>query len=199
MEVAPRHEMVAFLDSLGTADVDHTGGDFLQHLCGVHDLLLARGASARVAAAGMFHSIYGTETFQGFSLPLDQRPRVQELIGERAEQLAWCNCVMDRASFDASLGDALAGAEQLEIRDRDGSPIVLSLDELRELAEVQLFDWLEQVERVVSDDSSADSPEQPSGWGYRRRAYRQMAELVGRRGLWLYGAVFSREPVAPQD
>ena len=84
MEVAPRHEMVAFLESLGTADVDHTGGDFLQHLCAVHDLLLARGASARVAAAGMFHSIYGTETFQGFSLPLDQRPRVQELIGERA-------------------------------------------------------------------------------------------------------------------
>ena len=124
MEVAPRREMVAFLDSLGTADVDHTGGDFLQHLCGVHDLLLARGASARVAAAGMFHSIYGTETFQGFSLPLDQRPRVQELIGERAEHLAWCNCVMDRASFDASLGDALAGAEQLEIRDRHGSPIV---------------------------------------------------------------------------
>ena len=158
MEVAPRHEMVAFLDSLGTADVDHTGGDFLQHLCGVHDLLLARGASARVAAAGMFHSIYGTETFQGFSLPLDQRPRVQELIGERAEHLAWCNCVMDRASFDASLGDALAGAEQLEIRDRDGSPISLSLDELRELAEVQLFDWLEQVERIVSDDPSADVP-----------------------------------------
>ena len=199
MEVAPRREMVAFLDSLGTADVDHTGGDFLQHLCGVHDLLLARGASARVAAAGMFHSIYGTETFQGFSLPLDQRPRVQELIGERAERLAWCNCVMDRASFDASLGDALAGAERLEIRDRDGSPIVLSLDELRELAEVQLFDWLEQVERVVSDDPSADSTDQPSGWGYRRSAYRQMAELVGRRGLWLYGAVFSREPVAPQD
>ena len=199
MEVAPRHEMVAFLESLGTADVDHTGGHFLQHLCGVHDLLLARGASARVAAAGMFHSIYGTETFQGFSLPLDQRPRVQELIGERAEHLAWCNCVIDRASFDASLPDALAGAEQLEIRDRHGSPIVLSLDELRELAEVQLFDWLEQVERIVSDDPSAYSSEQPSGWGYRRRAYRQMAELVGRRGLWLYGAVFSREPVAQQD
>ena len=199
MEVAPRHEMVAFLESLGTADVDHTGGDFLQHLCAVHDLLLARGASARVAAAGMFHSIYGTETFQGFSLPLDQRPRVQELIGERAEHLAWCNCVMDRASFDASLGDALAGAEQLEIRDRDGSPISLSLDELRELAEVHPFDWLEQVERVVTDDPAADSSDQPTGWGYRRGAYRQMAELIGRRGLWLHGAVFSREPVAQQD
>ena len=199
MEVAPRREMVAFLESLGTAAVDHTGGHFLQHLCAVHDLLLARGASARVAAAGMFHSIYGTETFQGFTLPLDQRPRVRELIGERAEQLAWCNCVMDRASFDASLGDALAGAEQLEIRDRHGSPISLSLDKLRELAEVHLFDWLEQVERVACDAPSADHADQPMGWDYRRRAYGQMAELVGRRGLWLYGAVFSREPVAPQD
>ena len=199
MEVAPRHEMVAFLESLGTADVDHTGGDFLQHLCAVHDLLLARGASARVAAAGMFHSIYGTETFQGFSLPLDQRPRVRELIGERAEHLAWCNCVMDRASFDTSLGDALAGAQQLEIRDRHGSSISLSVDELRDLAEVHLFDWLEQVERVVAGDPSANSPDQPPGWDYRRRAYGQMAELVGRRGLWLYGAVFSREPVAPPD
>ena len=186
MEVASRAEMVEFLESLGTADVEHTGGDFLQHLCAVHDLLLARGADARVAAAGMFHSIYGTERFQGFSLPLDQRDRVRELIGERAERTAWINCVMDRASFDRAVAEALSGAENIVVNDREGAQIPMSADQIRALAEVHLFDWLEQVERSASD--------QPGGWNYRRAAYRQMAELVGRRGLWLYGAVFAREP-----
>lgn len=182
LEVAPRSEMVAFLEALGTDDVEHSGGDFLQHLCAVHDLLLARGASARVAAAGMFHSIYGTERFQGFTLPLERRSEVRELIGERAEHLAWCNCVMDRTSFDAAVEQALAGAARVEIQDRAGGSIGLDAEELCELAEVHLFDWLEQVERSEF------------GWDYRRAAYRAMAELVGQRGRWLYGAVFAREP-----
>ena len=186
MEVASRAEMVAFLESLGTAEVEHSGGDFLEHLCAVHDLLLACGASARVAAAGMFHSIYGTERFQGFTLPLDQRERVRTLIGERAERIAWVNCVMDRATFDAAVAEALNGAASATVRDREGGEIPMSAEEVRDLAEVHLFDWLEQVERAASD--------QPGGWGYRRTAYRQMAELVGQRGQWLYGAVFAREP-----
>ena len=185
LEVAPRREMVAFLESLGTAAIEHSGGDFLQHLCAVHDLLLARGAAAHVAAAGMFHSIYGTERFQGFTLPLKQRGRVRALIGRRAEQLAWCNCVMDRESFDAAVREALAGAERPTIRDRGGGAIALTPEQLRELAEVHLFDWLEQVERSEF------------GWGYRRRAYRAMAELVGPRGRWFYAAVFAREPAPP--
>src|SRR4029077_20396088 len=56
-----------------------------------------------VCRAGMFHSIYGTEKFQGFILPLERRDEVRALIGERAERLAYLNCAMDRASFDRAV------------------------------------------------------------------------------------------------
>ncbi len=193
MPTAPRAEQAAFLESLGTADVEHTGGDFLHHLCAVHDLLAEHGADAELAAAGMFHSIYGTERFQGFSLPLDQRVRVRQLIGERAERIAWVNCVMDRASFDNAVAQALEGADPLAdpliVRDREGAEIPMSAEQLRDLAQVHLFDWLEQVERSAH--------EQPGGWNYRRNAYRQMAELVGGNAQRLHAATFAREPSRP--
>ena len=33
----------------------------------------------------MFHSIYGTEKFQGFTFPLERRDEVRTLIGDRAD------------------------------------------------------------------------------------------------------------------
>ncbi len=48
----------------------------------------------------MFHSIYGTQLFQGFTLPVERRSEIRALIGDRAEYLAYVNCVMDRPSFD---------------------------------------------------------------------------------------------------
>lgn len=189
MAPASPAEQIAFLESLGTADVAHTGGDFLHHLRAVHDLLRAHGAPEHIAAAGLFHSIYGTERFQDFTLPLNQRPKVRALIGDQAERLAWLNCVMDRAPFDNAVAEALAGAESAVVNDREGAEIPITPNELRDLAQVHLFDWLEQVERSASD--------QPGGWDYRRQAYEQMAALVGNIAQTLYKAVFAREP-APQ-
>ena len=189
MATAPRAEQAAFLKSLGTADVEHTGGDFLHHLCAVHDLLATHGAAPELAAAGMFHSIYGTERFQGFALPLNRRGRVRALIGERAERIAWVNCVMDRASFDNAVAQALEGADPLIVRDREGAAIPLSAKQLRDLAHIHLFDWLEQVERSAH--------EQPGGWNYRRNSYQQMADLVGEPAQSLYAATFAREPSRP--
>ena len=54
----------------------------------------------------MFHSIYGTEKFQGFTLPLERRHEIRALIGDRAEYLAYLNCAMDRASFDRAVDQA---------------------------------------------------------------------------------------------
>ncbi|MDE2987231.1 MAG: hypothetical protein OXT70_04150 [Chloroflexota bacterium] len=179
----PVAELIDFLHSLGTAEIDHSGHDFLTHLKAVHDVLDKHDAGPELAAAGLFHSIYGTEKFQGFSLPLTERARVRSLIGERAEFVAWLNCIMDRATFDAAISAALAGERMLAISDRDGNPpIELTVDQLRDLATVHLFDWLEQVERSEF------------GWGYRRNAYREMATLVGSDAETLYEAVFSREP-----
>ena len=179
----PVAELIQFLQSLGTAEIDHSGHDFLTHLRAVHDLLDKHDAGTELAAAGLFHSIYGTEKFQGFSLPLSERELVRSLIGERGEFVAWLNCIMDRATFDAAIAAALAGERNLAISDRDGNPpIELSIGQLRDLAAVHLFDWLEQVERSEF------------GWGYRRAAYREMAQLLGSEVEALFDEVFSREP-----
>ncbi|MCY4619932.1 MAG: hypothetical protein OXD50_15470 [Chloroflexi bacterium] len=180
----PVSELVDFLQSLGTAEIDHTGHDFLTHLRAVRDLLAEHDASDELAAAGLFHSIYGTEKFQAFSLPLDERTQVRDLIGERAERIAWLNCVMDRPTFDAAVSAALAGGSDLMINDREGNPpIPISRAELHDLAHIHLFDWLEQVERSEF------------GWDYRRAAYREMASLVGPEAEALYADVFSCEPL----
>ncbi|MDE2746894.1 MAG: hypothetical protein OXI41_13040 [Chloroflexota bacterium] len=179
----PLPELLDFLYSLGTAEIDHTGHDFLTHLRAVHDLLAEHDAGDELAAAGLFHSIYGTERFQDFCLPLDRRQQVGDLIGERAERIAWLNCIMDRSTFDSAVSAALSGEIDLAISDRDGNPpIELTIDQLRDLATVHLFDWLEQVERSEF------------GWGYRRVAYREMAQLLGPEVEALYDEVFTREP-----
>ena len=220
-------QLYDFLVGLGTAGIAHTGHDFLTHLKAVQSVLEDGGAEPEIARAGPLHSIYGTEGFQDFSLPLKERAQVQGLIGARAEFAANCNCVMDRSTFDAAVAAAVTDASSaggaltrassaggaltrassaggaltrassaggaltrggytFEIRDRvEGSPpIALTRAQLADLAEVHLFDWLEQVDR--SD----------RGWGYRREAYRQMAELVGPRAVAAYDAAFAREAAA---
>src|SRR5581483_12392130 len=89
-----------FLVGLGIEQVPHTEKTYLGHLVNVHRLMEKEGCDEEVCRAGMFHSIYGTQQFQGFKLPLERRAEIRALIGERAERLAYLNCAADRASLD---------------------------------------------------------------------------------------------------
>src|SRR5437588_10151483 len=93
-----------FLVARGIDRVGHTGKSYLAHLVGVYKLMEGRGCAEELCRAGLFHSIYGTERFQGFKLPLESRPEVRALIGARAERLAYLNCALDRPSLDHALG-----------------------------------------------------------------------------------------------
>ena len=178
----PMKALTDFLIELGVGTVDHTKKTYLAHLIGVYRLMEADGCSAEVCRAGMFHSIYGTERFQGFKLPLERRPDVRSLIGERAERLAYLNCAMDRASFDRALETAQG---PFRFRDRiTGEPVELADADFDDLCRVHLYDWLEQVPRTEL------------GWGYRRAAYRRMAERLSPRAQAAYDRVFAGEPAA---
>src|SRR5271163_3941873 len=153
---------IHYLTGLGIDKVGHTKGTFLAHLVGVYRLMEVQGCDKEVCLGGMFHSIYGTELSQGFALPLQRRPEIKALIGERAERLAYLNSALDRASFDSALEVAF---DPQRIRDRfTGEEIHLSRRDFDDLCRVHLYDWLEQVTR-----SSL-------GWGYRREAYQRMAQ-----------------------
>jgi hypothetical protein len=170
--------MTDYLVGIGIKDLPHTRKTYLGHLVAVFRLLESQGYPEDVCRAGLFHSIYGTEKFQGFKLPLERRGEVGELIGERAEHLAYLNCAMDRASLDGILDQE---TEPYRIVDRiTGAEVPLSRRDYDDLCRVHLFDWLEQAERSGQ-------------WGYRRAAYRRMAERLGERAEAEYERTFARE------
>ncbi len=174
--------MTDFLLGLGIEEMPHTGKTYLGHLLAVHRLMQQHGCGQDACRAGLFHSVYGTEQFQRFQLPLDRRPEVRALIGERAERLAYLNCAMDRASFDAALE---RDGPPFPMRDRmTGEEVRLGREDFDDLARVHLYDWLEQ------------APRSRWGYDYRRAAYRRMAERLGPEAVACYDRIFAGEPSA---
>jgi hypothetical protein len=172
-----------FLVELGIEKVPHTQKNYLAHLVSVYRLMESQGCTEELCAAGMFHSIYGTQQFQGFKLTVEQRPMVRDLIGERAEKLAYLNCAMQRETFDEA---ALGNGETYRFVDRiSKEPVELPRADFDDLCRVHLFDWLEQV------------PRSEYGWGYRRPAYRRMAERLGGNAMTAYDRTFAAEPQEP--
>jgi (p)ppGpp synthase/HD superfamily hydrolase len=179
---ADYRQLTEFLVNLGIEQVHHTQRNYLAHLIAVYNLMRTYGQEEDLCRAGMFHSIYGTEKFQGFKLTYDRRDDVAQLIGERAEYLAYWNCCMDRESFDRLLGQT---AGVFAIRNREtGEDMHLSCREYDDLCAVHLFDWLEQ------------APRSRFGWDYRRQAYRQMAQRLGGRAEEAHQLTYSQEPLA---
>jgi hypothetical protein len=176
-------ELADFLVKLGIEKVPHSQKNYLGHLIAVYRFMKDAGCTEEVCQAGMFHSIYGTEQFQGFKLSLDQRDVVRDLIGDRAERLAYLNCAMNRASLD----EAVARQEEpYRIVDRiTGAEVTLTREDFDDLCRVHLYDWLEQ------------APRSRLGWNYRRGAYRQLAARLGSTAEAAYAKVFAQEPSVP--
>jgi hypothetical protein len=172
--------MVDFLVAEGTDKVAHTEKSFLAHLIGVYTDLKKWGCKPDVCRAGMFHSIYGTEPFQGFKLGLERRGEVRELIGGHAERLAYLNSAMTRTTFDETLeGD---GGQRSMVDRFTGERVEFTQQEFHDLVTMHLCDWLEQVERYGK-------------WGSRRAAFHRMAEMLSGVALDSYDEVFAREPL----
>jgi len=178
----PLKVLTDFLVNLGIEQIAHTQKNYLGHLISVHRLMQSFGFDEDLCRAGLFHSIYGTEKFQGFKLSLEQRGELVELIGDRAERLAYWNCLMDRESLDELLTQT---AEPFLLRNREsGEMMPLTLREFDELCSVHLFDWLEQ------------APRSRFGWEYRRQAYRRMAERLGHRAIESFDRVYADAPIS---
>lgn len=169
-------EMTDFFQEIGAADLRHTHKTYLAHGISVYTDLKQWGCDEELCRVGMFHSIYGTEKFQSFTLPLERRGEIRALIGERAERLSYLNCAVLRASIDPNLASEEG---PFVIDDRiTGEPVELSREDFDDLVRVHLCDWLEQVPR--SDE-----------WGYRRDAYRKMAEWLGGVALESFEEVYA--------
>jgi len=101
-----------FLSSLDANQTPHSGRTLFEHLKGVHDLLRDWGNSEDVCLAGLYHSIYGTNTFKHQSLK--ERERLVEKIGDHAEFLVFCFSTKDRPLFE-SVDDPVIRRQLMEI------------------------------------------------------------------------------------
>jgi len=84
---------IDFLKQLGSDKFKHRNQSLLEHLIGVRDLLKKWGAPEYVQDGGLFHSVYGTTYFKP-QMTTD-RDAVRDLIGEKAEELAYWFCFLD--------------------------------------------------------------------------------------------------------
>eukprot|EP00746_Dinoflagellata_sp_MGD_P088771 gnl/MRDRNA2_/MRDRNA2_35092_c0_seq1.p1 gnl/MRDRNA2_/MRDRNA2_35092_c0~~gnl/MRDRNA2_/MRDRNA2_35092_c0_seq1.p1 ORF type:complete len:634 (-),score=129.02 gnl/MRDRNA2_/MRDRNA2_35092_c0_seq1:79-1980(-) len=164
-------------------------GDLLSHLSGCRNTMATTfHESDALVNAALFHSIYGTEGFQGKTVPLSERDQVRSLIGEVAEEVAFLNCVMDRSSLDEAVQNGtcnfLARPEFLEkfgsLELRPQPPVFDGL------LKVHLVDWMDGVEFYRF-------------WGYRREAYARIAHRLNGKFLEKYKEMLQREPVGSKN
>jgi hypothetical protein len=168
------------------AVMDHTGtAAFDEHLKGVQAVLRYWGAPTYLTNAGLFHSIYGTEGFQGFALPLQERAAIQGLIGPMAENLSFWFCMVDRSTLDQTVfdweGPVQNPAQKFHLRARPELgrfDLILSKDEWLDFIELTLADWLEQVEGASSKLSDLFLWKTGEAYAYRRLAYGKMSEIL---------------------
>ena len=124
---------IKFLKELGADRVPHSGRYLIDHLVGVHDILVGWKLEQYVCDAGLFHSIYGTMTFQHKTT--EDREKIKELIGSKAERLVYEFSMLERPRTfhigelaDGGLREELTllnGANQMEMNRRPSEEMEL--------------------------------------------------------------------------
>jgi len=169
------------------AVMEHTGSStFDQHLKGVQAVLRYWNSPKYLTDAGLFHSIYGTEGFQGFSIPLTERSAIQDLIGMKAEKLAYVFCMVDRSTVDETVfdwkeEDSTNDETMYNLRARPELgrfDINLTKEEWVDFIELNLADWLEQVEGAAMKSNPFFLWKAGEAYAYRRLAYRKMKDVL---------------------
>lgn len=135
------------MTELSTADRDHSGRTLFDHLSGTRDLLAEWGNDEDICAAGLFHSIYGTQYYKVQSASLDRRRDVAAAIGDRAERMAFLFCVTDRPGFFEQ-----ADAEAPVLRDRvHETDVAVDRDTISALIEIEVANIVEQTDPAGLD------------------------------------------------
>jgi hypothetical protein len=82
-------KLFGFLDELGCKEHSHGEQSLYDHLVGTYNILLRDDHPFDTALAGLFHAVYGTTSYPFELIKEEDRFRVQDLIGKKAEELAF--------------------------------------------------------------------------------------------------------------
>lgn len=129
----------------------HSSRSLFDHLVGTRSLLLDWGVDVAVSDAGLFHAVYGTESFSAAILPRHLRESVRMTIGGEAEFLAYAFGMMTKQSFYANLDRS---AFYFVISRIDGETLHLDGAQFEALCHVSVANWLEQRDRVSPEHRS---------------------------------------------
>lgn len=151
MSMTDEPRISSLLAQYGAAQIPHSGDTLLSHLHGTFELLEAWGNSRDACLAGLFHGIYGTETYLPMTIPLSERARVRQAIGEKAEALVYLFCVGHRPFF------MTLTPEQVFVYDRvTDCQLAITGEQLGNLLEIEVANWVEQMPRYSMHDDVLD-------------------------------------------
>ena len=91
---------IDFLKSIGSNNILHSGQNLLDHLIGTSNKLKDLGEPEYLQDAGLFHSVYGTVYFLPEDGLVDDRQTIKNIIGEKAEELAYWFCILEKPRID---------------------------------------------------------------------------------------------------
>jgi len=147
----PPPRLVSLLDELAAGSTPHRAERTLvEHLVETWRVLDGWGAPPHVAAAGLIHSLYGTEAFDIASTGHGSlsRRRVRRAAGRAAEALAYAFCALEREVF---LADPVAAP----LRDRfTGGSLTASRRQRAGLAEILLANEIDLARVKKSGDAA---------------------------------------------
>ncbi|HEX8149386.1 MAG TPA: hypothetical protein VF591_19540 [Pyrinomonadaceae bacterium] len=174
-------KLKSYLAGAGVREVVHPSNtEFLSHLDGVYRWLERWRLPAHVKLAGLFHSVYGTQAFEEFSMPLSRRGEIRALIGEAAERLVYAYCALTYQS----LGESLRSGGAPRLWDRfEERPLPVTGREYTDLLWIKLADILEQDARARAEVA----PEQTIGIRY---GWKRLAERLGGAALESWREVY---------
>jgi hypothetical protein len=73
-----------------SADKMHGDKDYFSHCINIYNILIGLGADTTICKAGLYHSIYGNDYFDGISNI--SRDDIRNIIGDEPEELAFIFC-----------------------------------------------------------------------------------------------------------
>ena len=139
--------LVEFLRVRGALEREHSQSELLSHLIGTQRILEKWQLRDAVCHAGLFHSSYGTPGFDGL-IPLMEREKVRERIGDEAETLVYAFCAMGKMTFLRNL----ERQERYYFHNRfTGTWEFISELQVIDLCHLSAANLLEQLPRVPAD------------------------------------------------
>lgn len=119
-------------------EVSHNNCSLRQHLIATYNILEGWNLPEDVCKAGLFHSIYGTETFSG--VEVKDRDVIQQTIGKMAEQYVYLFCCLERESLLKNLFRST-----FSIKDRfTGQEVPLTHQQCSVMFQILAANFLEQ-------------------------------------------------------